>query len=302
MGPLAHGNDIAGSVRIPAYCNGVVGLRTGMGRVPAYSTTSTVPRPIGAQLMSTQGPLTRTVRDARLAFAVMAGGDPRDTRWVDVPLRGPAPQRPIKVALAPLLPGGTTHPAQAEAVRRAGRHLAAAGYAVEEVLPPETEEVVRIWHMIGSGDVFRALVPAIETMGDAAAITSLRHWQALHPVPADLNLVLDAFAQRDRLILAWQAFFLDWPLVVMPTLCGLPPPQEEDQSLEGTRRILDSIRSCLLSPVLGLAALSVPVGRHGALRTGVQIIPARNREDMALDAGEVIEAAEGVVTPMDPTW
>src|SRR5579863_586699 len=138
MGPIGHGNDIGGSVRVPASCNGIVGLRTGLGRVPAYSTTTSAPRPIAAQLMSTQGPLTRTVRDARLAFEVMAGGDPRDTRWVDAPLRGPSPRRPIRVALVPELPGGATHPAQAEAVRIAGRHLAAAGYAVEEMLPPET--------------------------------------------------------------------------------------------------------------------------------------------------------------------
>jgi amidase len=302
MGPIAHGNDIAGSVRVPAYCNGVVGLRTGLGRVPAYSTTTSTPRPIGAQLMSTQGPLTRTVRDARLAFEVMTGGDPRDTRWVDAPLRGPPPGRPIRVAIAPELPGGYTHPAQAEAVRAAGRHLASAGYAVEEVLPPETEEVARLWHVIGSGDVFRAVGPSIERMGDAGAVTALRLWLEICPAPHDPNVVLDAFAQRDRLLLSWQTFFQDWPLIVMPTLCDLPPPQGADQTLEGSRRLLDSMRACLLSPLLGLSGLSVPVGRHGALRTGVQIIPARFREDLALEAGEVIEAAEGVVQPIDPAW
>jgi amidase len=299
---IAHGNDIAGSVRIPAYCNGVVGLRTGLGRVPAYSTTTAAPRPIGAQLMSTQGPLTRTVRDARLAFEVMTLGDPRDTRWVDAPLRGPPPGRPIRVAIAPELPGGYTHPAQAEAVRAAGRHLAAAGYVVEEVLPPETEEVARLWHVIGSGDVFRIVGPSIERMGDPDAVTALRLWLELFPPPNDPNVVLDALAQRDRLLLAWQTFLVDWPLIVMPTLCDLPPPLGEDQTLDGSRRILQSIRACLLSPLLGLAGLSVPVGRHGALRTGVQIIPARFREDLALDAGEVIEAAEGVVQPLDPAW
>src|SRR5271166_3023993 len=58
-----------------------------------------VARPIGAQLMAVQGPLTRSVRDARLALNVMARGDPCDTRWADVPLDGPPLPRPIRVAL-----------------------------------------------------------------------------------------------------------------------------------------------------------------------------------------------------------
>jgi amidase len=302
MGPIGHGTDIAGSVRIPAYCNGIIGLRTGLGRVPTYSTTASAPRPIGAQLMATHGPLTRTVRDARLAFEVMAQGDPRDTRWVDAPLRGPRPRRPIRVALAPELPGGYTHPGQAEAVRTAGRHLSAAGYAVDEVLPPETEEVARLWFVIGSGDVFREMGPKIERMGDPDAVTALKFWLDLYPAPNDPNVVLDAFAQRDRLLFAWQTFFQDWPLIVMPTLCDLPPPHGEDQTLDGSRRILHSLRASVLSPLLGLGGLSVPVGRHGNLRTGVQIIPARFREDMALDAGEVIEASQGVIQSVDPAW
>ncbi len=301
MGPIAHGTDIGGSVRIPAYCNGVVGLRTGLGRVPAFSTTTRVPRPLGAQLMVTQGPHARTVRDARLALSVMMQGDPRDTRWVDVPFRGPPPARPIRVALVPEVPGGFTHPAQAAAVRRAGAHLQRAGYAVEELLPPEIEEVTRLWHVIGSGDVFRALGPMIEKMGDPDAVTSLRHWMTLSP-PAEPGAVLDAWAQRDRLLLLWQEFFVHHPLVVMPTLCDLPPRHGQDLTLEGQRSILDSLRVSLVTPLLGLAGLAVPVGSHGSLRTGVQIVPARFREDLALDAGEVIEAAEGVVQAIDPMW
>ena len=118
IGPIAHGNDIAGSVRVPALFNGVVGLRVSLGRIPSYNPSQPVARRIGAQLMAVQGPLTRSVRDARLALAAMAQGDPLDTRWADVPLDGPPVPRPIRVALVAQNPGGSTHPAQA---RRCGR-------------------------------------------------------------------------------------------------------------------------------------------------------------------------------------
>jgi len=59
IGPIAHGNDIGGSVRIPALYNGVV---------PAYNPSQQIPRAVGAQLMSVQGPLTRSLRDSRLAL------------------------------------------------------------------------------------------------------------------------------------------------------------------------------------------------------------------------------------------
>ena len=56
----------------------------------------------------------------------------------------------------------------------------------------------------------------------------------------------------------------------------------------------------LIAPMLGLPGLAVPVGRHGRLRTGVQIMATRWREDLCLDAGEAIEAGEGMVAPVDP--
>ena len=303
MGPIAHGTDIGGSVRIPAYCNGVVGLRVGLGRVPAFSPMAKdTARPIGAQLMSTQGPHARTVRDARLALSVMAKGDRRDTRWADAPLVGPAPARPLRAAIAPIIPGGFTHPAQADSVRKAGKYLADAGYIVDEIMPPDVEEIIRLWHVIGSGDLFRTLGPNIEKFGDPGAVASFRLWMELAPPPNDPNLVLDAYAQRDVHLFRWQTFFQTYAVVVMPTLCDLPPPLDQDLTIEGQRKVLDSLRVSLLTPLLGLPGLAVPVGSHGNLRTGVQIIPARFREDLALDAGEIIEAAEGVVAAIDPMW
>jgi amidase len=299
VGPIAHGNDIGGSVRIPALFNGVVGLRVSLGRIPSYNPSQPVARPIGSQLMSVQGPLIRSVRDARLALSVMAQGDPCDTRWADVPLQGPALPRPIRVALVPLNPGGFTHPAQVEAVRQAGRYLATAGYAVDEVMPPDLDEIIETWHRIGSTDVLGALAPRVEELADADARTSMRLWLELFP-PTDLQGVLAALAQRDLLLWRWLTFTQRYPLVVLPTLGDLAPLHNLDTTREGQVRVMDSIRVSLISPLLGVPALAVPVGNHGRLRPGVQILAPRFREDLCLDAGEVIEAAEGVVMPIDP--
>jgi amidase len=97
------------------------------------------------------------------------------------------------------------------------------------------------------------------------------------------------------------SFFQQWPLLILPTLCDLPPKQVGDLTAEGQQQIFDAMRPALLAPLLGLPGLAVPVGSHGKLRTGVQIMSMRNREDLCLDAGEVIEAAEGIVVPIDPS-
>ena len=300
IGAIAHGNDIGGSVRIPAYCNGVVGLRTGFARIPAFNpSAANAGRPIGGVLMAVQGPHTRTVRDARLALEAMARGDRRDWRWNDVPMRGPAPARPIKVALVPEFPGGKTHPAQAAAVRRAGAHLKAAGYVVDEVLPPDLERCIDLWHAIIATDVGAGLLPTMHKMGDPDGIAAMTAWLELYK-PVDLATYISALTEREGVLFRWMSFFQQWPLVIMATLSDLPPQQRSDVTVDGQRQIFDSMRPALVAPLLGLPGLAVPVGSHGRLRTGVQIMAMRNREDLCLDAGEVIEAAEGVVTPIDP--
>ena len=77
MGAIAHGTDIAGSVRYPAYACGVHGLRPSLGRVPAFNATGG-DRLIGAQLMAVSGPLARSIPDLRAALAAMSAPDMRD--------------------------------------------------------------------------------------------------------------------------------------------------------------------------------------------------------------------------------
>ena len=147
--------------------------------------------------------------------------------------------------------------------------------------------------------MLRVLAPLIEELGDPDARMSMRLWLELVP-PADTGAALAALAQRDLLLWRWLAFMQRYPLVVMPTTGALAPPHNLDTTREGKARLLDWARVGLISPVLGIPALAVPVGNHGGLRPGVQILAPRFREDLCLGAGEVIEAAEGVVTPIDP--
>src|SRR3954452_14893290 len=72
LGPLAQGSDLAASIRQPAAWSGVVGFKPSQGRVPR------VPNASGWSGLSVDGPITRTVADAALMFAAIAGLDPRD--------------------------------------------------------------------------------------------------------------------------------------------------------------------------------------------------------------------------------
>jgi len=239
------------------------------------------------------------VRDARLALEVMARGDRRDLRWNDVPMQGPPPARPIKVALVPEFPGCRTHPAQAAAVRQAGKHLQTAGYVVDEILPPDMERGIELWHAIITTESHHGLWPTMQKMGDPDGIAAMKAWLDLHK-PVDLATYMGALTEREALMYRWMTFFQQWPLVILPTLADLPPKQVSDTTLDGQAKVLESMRPALMAPLLGLPGLAVPVGSHEKLRTGVQIMAMRNREDLCLDAGEVIEAAEGIVKPIDP--
>lgn len=300
IAPINQGNDIAGSVRYPAYCCGVVGLRPSLGRIPARNYTSPKPRPISAQLMAVQGPLTRTVRDARLALRVMAAGDPGDARWVDAPLEGPPPAAPIRVALIPDPDGRGVQPAVRESVLQAGRWLAEAGYAVEEIEPPRLGEAGDLWARMAMADTVRSLDAAVAEVGDEGIRRAIALWHEVLPAfgPQD---ALDALMERDAILQDWQAFMERYPVIVMPNSAEPAFRIGEDLiDAETTRRIIAAQLPQLVIPVLGLPALSVPTGLHDGLPMGVQVVAGRFREDLCLAAGEAIEAQAGMTAPIDP--
>src|SRR5260370_28532441 len=138
IGHIAHGTDIAGSIRYPAYACGVHGLRQTVGRIAAFNA-SLPERTIGPQISAVSGPLARTIGDLRIALAAMSGTDMRDPWWVPAPLEGPA--RPKRAALC-LRPDGLETVAEVKAaVADAGKRLERAGWTVEEIetTPPLRE-------------------------------------------------------------------------------------------------------------------------------------------------------------------
>lgn len=300
IGPIAHGNDIAGSIRYPAYCCGIVGLRPTYGRIPAYNPTATGMRPISSAFMAVQGPLTRHARDLRPALAALSVGHVRDNRWVDVPLEGPPVQRPIRVAMS-IDPGGSgVHPAVADAVRKAGAALSAAGYAVEEVAPPRYRDCAELWPQLAMDDVIAGLAPLIEASGDADAIKAMQLWYEVWTT-GDFKRFREALALRDTLLTQWQVFLAERPLILTP-VSNEPPFAWGDDTRDGstTGRMIAAQSPQTAIAVLGLPAVSVPTGLHQGLPLGVQITAGRYREDLCIDAAEIIETALGVPTPIDP--
>ena len=298
IGAIAQGNDIAGSVRYPAYCCGVAGLRPSYGRIPSFNGSAAGPQPISAQFMAVQGPLARRVRDVRLGFAAMSMPDARDPRVVPVGTFPPS-ARPLRAAIV-VDPGGMgVHPAVADAVRKAGRALEAAGYVVEEVEPPELVYTAALWEKIAMPDTIARLEPLVEQNGDDGIRRGLGFWRANWP-ERDPAATLVALAERHRLLRLWQDFFATYAVLVTPVSTELPFEDDADiRDRASADRVVISQRAMLAISVLGLPGLTVPTGTANGLPVGVQVVSAPCREDLCFDAGEVIEQ-RGMATPINP--
>jgi len=303
IGPLAHGNDLGGSVRYPAYACGIVGLRPSFGRVPAWNPTSPAERPMCTQMMSVQGPLARNVADIRLGLAAMAARDPRDPWWVDAPFIGPPPAKPIRVAVitdAAELGDCAQHPDVLAAVRKAAAWLAEAGYAVEEVKTPGFTEAARLWGTLLANEIRALMLATIEAEGDADLRTAVHGMIDSEPA-LNAGEYMAMIADRTRLVRRWFLFLEDYPLVVSPVSAEPPFMHGFDtHSPARMQEVLKAQTPQAALPLLGLPAVAVPTGVANGLPTGVQITAARFREDLCLDAAAAIEARAGVLTPIDP--
>jgi amidase len=295
IGHIAHGTDIAGSIRYPAYACGVHGLRPTMGRIPAFNA-ALPERSIGPQISAVSGPLARTVNDLRISLAAMSARDVRDPWGMPVPLEGPAV--PKRVAMC-LDPDGLNPVAEVKAaVADAGKRLERAGWTVEEITTtPPLREAADLQTKLWIGDGYEAQLAAAEREGDPGALACL-HGNRAKVHPFDLS---KALTRRATLTREWLAFFEQYAVLLMPVSGELPFPDQLDCKDDASfARVWHAQLPQIAIPFMGLPGLVVSTGLVGRFPVGVQLVSGRYREDLCLAAGEAIEAGGTPSAVVDP--
>jgi amidase len=300
MTPLGMGNDYGGSLRWPSQCCGTTALKPTLGRIPQASALAPQEPPITIQLFAVQGPMARHVRDLRLAFENMCGPDPRDPWHVPAPLSGADVPKRAALTIDPA--GEGVDPDVAAGVRRAADALRDAGWEVVEAEPPRVDDARDIWAGLVGYESRAAFVPVLQQIGGADANRFLEMVLAGTTALDPLGY-FQGLADREGLAREWSQFSAEYPVTLGPANTMQPFPVGFD--LEGPdeiQQLLRGFRLIVAANLLGLpvAAVNAGMGARSGLPQCVQLIGARFREDLCLDAAEAIEDRLGIVTPIDP--
>ncbi|GGL60962.1 6-aminohexanoate-cyclic-dimer hydrolase [Streptomyces fumigatiscleroticus] len=296
MAPLAHAEDGGGSIRIPASCTGLVGLKPTRGLVTGAT--------VSVEGLGTSGVLTRSVADTAAVLDVLARHDP--AAWWSPP----APHSSFTAALRRKTPTGLrtgvltdspvdgirVDPACTAAVDVTLRTLESAGHHIVDTrlpLPPADELVAAfttIWNTAGAG-IALADPDRVEPHNRALrnAARSVDSWAYAEAVQR---------AQRlSRRIV--EGFLAGFDLLVTPTMACLPPPigaWRAGTDADPLRALLNSYPMGVFTSVFnvtGQPAISVPVHHDDAtgLPVGVQLVAAPWREDLLLQVSRTLELA-----------
>lgn len=292
MGPIAHGNDTAGSVRYPAYACGVFGLRPTPGCIPAYKHTAPG-RGISHQLFTVQGPLARCMGDIRLAFAAMRRGSPLDPLWVPAAVSPDNVQRPLRIGVFSHHPQYDAHPHVTRTLHDVAKLFESLGAEVQVTTAPHFEEVTHIFGGLSWNDMRRKGVDAVRRMGDEATRLILDRSLAAAP-DWGRDDYLDALSRRLELARAWTLWLDTFDVVVMPV--SWEPPFRINEDLGPVARYESMVRAqspLVATACLGFPCLAVPVGgpaQQSKLQPlGVQLIAQPFQEDWLMRVGEIIE-------------
>ncbi len=275
MVPIAHGNDGLGSIRIPAACCGLVGLKPGSGVVPSGIGNN------DWYGMSENGPLTTTVADAALMFSVMAGRPGyADVRPPDRPLRiGWSLRSPVAVA--------QLDDAWADGVRQAAEDLAAVGHTVEEApfpYPLNALPALERWFGGASWDA--------EGLDRKAMERRTRVQARLGDVVRRFDLAQEK--QKQKWVAHVEPWFRRYDVLLTPTLATPPISSEEWGKGSWARSVWANLRYAPYAApwnVVGWPGISVPVGVHPQAGTplGVQLVSPPGGEVVLLGLASQLE-------------
>jgi amidase len=290
LAPVAHGSDGGGSIRIPASCCGLFGLKPTRGRI---STA-----PYGDLYgFSTNAPMARTVFDAAAFLDAIAGPEPGDQYVAAPPARpfaaelGEPPGR-LRIALALDPPHPTpVDPACAAAARDAAGLLAALGHDVEEVTPPWQRD-----DMMALFEVVWQTIPALYPIRDASLLEPFNAALAERAAATSSVDYLRALIEVQSHGRAFASFCAGYDLVLTPTLAL--PPVPVGWIFESPDPGEQFLRAAAFTPftaavnVAGLPAASVPLHwTEEGLPIGTQLIAAAGGEALLLRVSAQLEEA-----------
>ena len=297
IGAIAHGTDIAGSIRYPAYACGVHGLRPTFGRVPAMNATGT-DRNIGAQMMAVSGPIARTVADLWVGLAAMSAQDVRDPWWTPAPLNMPLRMKRAAMCVSP--EGLEVAPEVETAVQDAAARLRDEGWTVDEVDIPPLREAARLHARLWLAEYRQGDTTAVARENDPDASFVFAQMEERCP-PPDLDQMMESLRIKATLTRQWRMFLTDYPILLCPVSSELPFPDLLDiESPAAFERVMESQLLQIGLPFMGLPGLTVSTRMVGSTPVGVQLVADHYHEARLLRAGSVIESGGMPPSPIDP--
>jgi amidase len=262
---VAYGTDTGGSIRIPAACCGIAGLKTTWGRVSLDGV-----RPLAPSL-DTIGPMARDVAGLAAGMALLEPG-------FTVPPTGEA---------APRIVGRLAIDADPVIDRAVDDALRAAGFHVEAITVDRLHDILAASMILLDAEVFATNRELLAAKSDLIGDDVVRRMRAGGAMTA--QAIDAARAEMARWQADLDALWRRVDMIAVPTLLGFPPLLEDAAEMFRIRGLTSPVN------VAGLPALALPVPvAGGPLPASVQLIGPANSEDRLLAAGAILEAAIGV--------